>query len=396
MEEKIKLLHIEDSPIIAKLVKEMLASVKDVSVDIEHFVYVKDGLDRLAKGGVDIVLTDLQLPDSDGLNTFYKIYAEVPEVPIVVMTGTYEEEEMAMEALQKGAQEYLRKAEVNPDTLLRAIRYSIERQRIKNELKKVSDELKVYYKELKSAYADLKSTQDKLVQSEKLAGLVRFSEGIAHEVRNPLGIIIGGTEVLEKKLAGADEETRNFVDMIKRAAVRASDILKTFLVYSKSGHVTVAKENANDMLFNILKEFKEKNKAAGIEIIENITSEEACVEVDKSQIGEAITGILVNSIEAMPGGGSIVVKGYRSPVSASGTGMQYVIMVDDTGSGMPKGDLTKLFEPFFTTKERKREGAGRGLFTAKAIIESFGGHITVDSVEGKGTNVTIMLPCCQK
>ena len=79
--DKIRLMHLEDSPIIAKLVKEMLTSGTDLSVEIEHFILIKEGLERLAKGGIDIVLTDLQLPDSDGLNTFYKIYAEAPDVP---------------------------------------------------------------------------------------------------------------------------------------------------------------------------------------------------------------------------------------------------------------------------------------------------------------------------
>ncbi len=397
MSDKVRLLHVEDSPIIAQLIQGMFASEKSISVDIEHFVTVKEAMERLAKGNIDIVLTDLQLPDSDGLNTFNRIYAEAPDIPIIIMTGTYEEEEIALTAIKNGAQDYLRKSEASPDTLVRAVRYAMERQYTKNELKRVSDELNVLYKELKGAYADLKTTQERLVQSEKLAGLVRFSEGIAHEVRNPLGIIIGGSEILEKKLVKSDKETRESVEMIKRAAIRASEILKTFLVYSVSKNKAAEKVNFGAMMEEICASIKKTRIAPNIKLSTDIAKEDMCVKVVIDQVQEAVLALFNNSVEAMPSGGTITIKAYKGsdPKLLSGR-TSCIIEVNDTGVGISKENMPKMFEPFFTTSQRKREGAGRGLFVTKNTVESLEGQITIDSEVGKGTSVKIGLPPCNK
>lgn len=395
MIDKVRVLHIEDSPIVAGLVREMFASQESISFEIELFLDIKSAMERLARGGIDIILTDLKLPDSDGLNTFNRIYAEAPDVPIVIITGTYEEDGYALEAMKKGAQDYLRKTEVNPDSLVRAVRYSIERQATKNELKRVNAELNVLYSELKGAYADLKATQEKLVQSEKLAGLVRFSEGIAHEIRNPLSIIIGNSELLEKKLTDIDQAAKTSIGTIKTAAVRASDILKTFLVYTGSKNVAAEKTDACNMVQGIVAAFKDKNIPSNVKVVTEIAKEKICAKIEKGRMGEAVTNILNNAVEAMPKGGTITVKVYQSSESTYLPGVNAcVIEIDDTGAGISKENMAKVFEPFFTTKDRKREGAGRGLFIAKSIVESFDGQLTIASIEEKGTSAKIILPCC--
>ncbi|GEM_PF-1878602 len=397
MIDKVRLMHVEDSPIIAELIRGMFASEKSISVNIEHFVTVREAMDRLAKGNIDVVLTDLQLPDSDGLNTFNRIYAEAPDIPIIIMTGTYEEEGIALTAIKNGAQDYLRKSEANPDTLVRSVRYAIERQYTKNELRRVSAELSVLYKELKDAYADLKTTQERLVQSEKLAGLVRFSEGIAHEIRNPLGIIIGGSEILEKKLDKADKETKESIEMIKRAAVRASEILKTFLVYTVSRNKASERINFGEMMEEMCSSIKKSKIAPNIKIVTDVAKEDMCVNVGIDQIHEAVVSIFNNSAEAMPNGGTITIKAYKGSDSKILSGRSAcIIEIDDTGVGIPKENMPKMFEPFFTTSQRKREGAGRGLFVTKNIVESFDGQIVIDSTVGRGTIVKIGLPPCSK
>lgn len=380
--DKIKILHIEYNPIISRLVQEMLSEGCGISCEIEHFSKLSLAIARLLDGGIDVILTDFQLPDSKGINTFQQVHATAPQIPIVIMTGTYEEEGLAIEAIKQGAQDYLRKSEVSSDSLIRSIRYSIERQNIKNELRK--------------AYSDLMTTQEQLIQSEKLAGLARFSEGIAHEVRNPIGIIIGGAELLEKKLSGSDEEVRAFVGMIKTAAIRASDILKSFLVYAKTRSETAEELDLRDVAKSMLESLKKKNIPSNINVVTEISGDRMCVEADKNQIDEAIRNICNNSLESMPDGGTITIKMYKSSMPGSlSEEPAYVIEIIDTGMGIADEDKPKLFEPFFTTKVRTT-GKGRGLFISKTIVEFFGGKIVISSAIGKGTDVKIALPCCKK
>lgn len=122
-----KILLVEDDFLFAEGVKSFLSTSKSVFFDVIHVDTLKKGLRKIADGGIDLILTDLSLPDSWGLDTVKKEYYQVPEVPIVVLTS-FADEEMAIKALQIGAQDYLYKSDINQDLLIRSIRFAIERQ----------------------------------------------------------------------------------------------------------------------------------------------------------------------------------------------------------------------------------------------------------------------------
>ncbi len=153
--ERIKVLLIEDSPADAVFIEEMLGEAKDFSFDLEWKEKLSTGLERLAKKGIDIVLLDLNLPDSRGFNTFTKVLAEAPEIPIIVLTGL-DDETLAIRAVRTGAQDYLVKKHVNSSLLVRTIRYAIARKK-GGERRFTIEELKEYDgKEGKPAYAVFK------------------------------------------------------------------------------------------------------------------------------------------------------------------------------------------------------------------------------------------------
>ncbi len=133
-EREIKILLIEDNPGDARLIQEMLAEAKNVSFDMECTDRLSTGLMRIGTGGVDVVLLDLSLPDSQGIDTFTEIYDRTSGVPIIVLSGL-DDEELAVKAVQKGAQDYLVKGHVDSDLLVRAIKYSIERKKTEKALK---------------------------------------------------------------------------------------------------------------------------------------------------------------------------------------------------------------------------------------------------------------------
>ncbi|MBF8285993.1 MAG: putative Histidine kinase, partial [Anaerolineales bacterium] len=132
--KRIKLLLIEDNPGDARLIREALREAGGESFDLQHADRLATGLARLAEGDIHLVLLDLSLPDSHGLDTVARTHARAPDVPIVVLTGL-DDEALALKALEIGAQDYLVKGDVDGRVLNRAIRYAIERQRAEQALR---------------------------------------------------------------------------------------------------------------------------------------------------------------------------------------------------------------------------------------------------------------------
>ena len=140
MAKTTKVLLVEDNPGDARLIQEMLSEAASDGFAIEWVSKLSQGLECLARGDIDLVLLDLGLPDSQGLNTFSQAYAQSPEVPFVLLTGL-EDETLALTAVGQGAQDYLVKGATDTGTLLRAIRYATERKKVQEALKRSHDEL---------------------------------------------------------------------------------------------------------------------------------------------------------------------------------------------------------------------------------------------------------------
>lgn len=134
---RIRVLLIEDNSGDARLIREILAEVKGALFEIERVDRLSEGLQRMAAGGIDLVLLDLTLPDSIGFNTFSRAHAQDPELPIVVLTGL-DDETLAIKSVKAGAQDYLVKGQIDQYLLVRAMRYAVERQRMQTTLRKMS------------------------------------------------------------------------------------------------------------------------------------------------------------------------------------------------------------------------------------------------------------------
>ena len=137
----INVLLVEDNPGDARLLRETLADAGDHGFELDRVGTLKDGLDRLAQEGVNLVLLDLSLPDSNGLDTFVRVHTEAPGIPIVVLTGLADET-LAAAALREGAQDYLVKGRLDPDLLVRSMRYAIERMRADKALRQSEERLR--------------------------------------------------------------------------------------------------------------------------------------------------------------------------------------------------------------------------------------------------------------
>ncbi|MFH1189621.1 MAG: ATP-binding protein [Candidatus Omnitrophota bacterium] len=263
--------------------------------------------------------------------------------------------------------------------------------------KETDEALTAKIKELEGSYAQFRDMQAKLVQSEKLAALGRFASGVAHEVKDPLAILSGGLEYLKAKMPEAEPELMDAFVKIREAVMRADIVVKDLMTFARPSKLTAETAHPNELVRDaivFIELFRRRPNAAGINIRQELTDKDISVEVDKSQMQQALFNVLLNAIEATPEKGEISVRTYPCAAPAppgSGERPACAIEISDTGVGIPDEDMAKIFEPFFTTK-RDKKGTGLGLSVVKSIIDDNKGVIGIESEIDKGTTVRIILP----
>ena len=210
-EQAFKVLLIENDAGDADLVREYLSENIWHSFCVEWAPRLKAGLEKLAQGKIDVVLLDLNLPDSEGLDTFMKVREQAKNIPIVILTGSYKDNELALKAVKKGAQDYLKKGDIDAKSLGRSLRYAVERKRIEETLL---------------------NSQLKLIRAAKMESVEKLAAGVAHEVKNPLAIILMGIEYLSENYPNNNHNTMTVLKDIGDAVRRTDRIIKGLLDFS--------------------------------------------------------------------------------------------------------------------------------------------------------------------
>jgi signal transduction histidine kinase len=233
---------------------------------------------------------------------------------------------------------------------------------------------------------ELKSRQQQLVRSEKLASLGTMLAGVAHEFNNPLSNISSSAQILNEEI-GEDKNSfaRDLLNQITAEASRASSIIKTLL--SLARHETFHRDHypLKPLLHEILA-LLHGQLAKDVDIQLAIPNE-LSIFADKQKIQQVFLNLLKNSMDALGGKGVIQIQAWQNQTEIK-------IVVSDDGPGMSDQVKKKIFDPFFTTKYTG-QGSGLGLFIIHDIIIQHGGTITVESIKGKGTAFTIILPATE-
>jgi two-component system sensor histidine kinase PilS (NtrC family) len=235
----------------------------------------------------------------------------------------------------------------------------------------------------------MKRMAGELKRADRLAAVGELSARMAHEIRNPLAAISGSVQLVSLR-EWVDEKDKRLFSIILRETDRLDGLLRDFLFYAKPTHPTKVPLNLRRVITDLCALLSTDPRLEGVRI-ENAVPEDLVVVFDKDQCSQIFWNLLVNGAEAIVCEGLIVVEAgmLRDLGSASGDRDQVRICVRDNGSGMSEVEVKRVFEPFFTTK---KGGTGLGLATVYRIVETHGGRITVSSVEGEGTTVTIYLP----
>ena len=214
----------------------------------------------------------------------------------------------------------------------------------------------------------LDETQSKLARSERLAALGKVAAGVAHELRNPLSGIKMNVRVLKDDLADSDVDDGG-VDMILREIDRMDLYLQELMGISttaRSNHEDFAEVRLADLIDSALSLMSGRCKHTGVEISRQGASSDPSVRANADQLRQVLVNMIVNAIEAMPGGGKMTLS-----LKRAGDGMVR-LCVRDTGKGVRLDDSSDIFEPFTSTKG---DGAGLGLYISRQIITAHGGEI---------------------
>jgi len=230
-------------------------------------------------------------------------------------------------------------------------------------------------------FRDMSLKDKQIMQAEKMAAIGELAAGIAHEIRNPLGIITGSAETVRKH--DNPQIRAEMVDYILEESKRINGLISTFLDFARPKGPKLVNCDLKEVLEKTLLLLSPQAKTLGIEIKKEVPIQPFLVSVDPEQIRQAFTNLGVNALEAMPQGGVLRVKVMKN------TKDRLLIQFSDTGKGIPKEMQTKIFDPFFTTKEG---GTGLGLFIAQQIITQHGGDIVFEGGEKEGSTFTISLP----
>jgi signal transduction histidine kinase len=363
-DKHIKVLLIEDNPGDVRLIRQMLAEVGTASFDLEWADRLSTGLERLARAGIDVLLLDLSLPDSQQLDTFARAQAQALQVPIIVLTGL-EDEMLAVAAVREGAQDYLVKGKVDSNLLGRTIRYAIQR----------------------------KKAEEALIRSERLKALGEMAAGVAHDFNNLLAIILGNAQLLEKGLKRYKiKEIKERLKIIARTASEGGETVRRLQHFT---HRQFSTEEFTEVDLNkIVREavastspcWKDEAEGKGITIkIKEELGKLPSILGIRSELIEVLTNLIFNSLEAMKEGGEITI---RTEAKENEVLLHFI----DTGEGIPGRIRNKIFDPFFTTKGPK--ASGLGLSICYGIIKRHQGKIKVESTRKKETTFTISIPLC--
>jgi signal transduction histidine kinase len=363
-------LLIEDNAGDARLIREMFNEQGLNSPDFTHVECMRDAENHLAGHAVDIILLDLGLPDAQGLDSVRQAHAAAPRVPLVVLSCS-DDESMAVQALQEGAQDYLIKGQIAPRELLRALRYAVERKIIEQQLQ----------------------------QAQKMETVGQLTGGIAHDFNNLLGVILGYCEILEERL-DLSEPIRKMIVEIHNAGTSGKDLTRHLLAFSRRQMLQPVLLDLNatvNRLYTMLKRLIGDE----VELVSILGSDLGTIMADPIQLEQVLMNLAINARDAMPHGGRITIGTANAEVDetsvrhnpAAKLGPYVMLAVSDTGVGMDEETQSRIFEPFFSTKEIGK-GTGLGLSTVFGIVKQSAGTITVSSKPGYGTTFRIYFPRC--
>lgn len=366
-----RLLLLEDSEDDVLLVRKRLTGVSGMEWDLTTAGTLREALEHLERSSFDLVIADLSLPDSQGLETFLRVQAKAKAIPVIVLTGTYanedENEELALKALRNGAQDYLIKEDLAGSSLVRAIRHAIERKRMERRM------------------------------LEALAVKSEFTSMVSHEFRTPLTVIKEGIGIVSDQSSGPLNPAQiDYLQTAQRNVDRLARLINDVLDFQRleTGEVEahLTDQDINALVQESLKDLEALAQKKRLRLVTELAEGLPKISLDKDRIIQVLVNLVSNAVKFTEAGKGISVRTKRQ---------DNVIRIDiqDEGIGIKAEDLPKLFQSFSQIPvqgTRRAGGSGLGLAISKKIVEMHQGKIGVGSVYGKGSTFFFLLPISER
>lgn len=368
MSDATRVLLIEDNPGDADLVRLRLVERKP-DVNVNCVQRLADGLASLNEQPPTLVLLDLNLPDSQGAETFRKILEKAPDVPVVILSGQ-DDEALAIKALHQGVQDYLVKGAITGNELDRAMRHAIERQALLRSLE--------------------------ISRKQQLEFKNHFLSHVSHELRTPLTCIHQYVTLLLDGIAGEmtgdqRDHLKTVLKSVNQLAAMVRDLLEA--TRAESGKMRIERRCVSlpDLVATAvgMMQASANEKRVGLEV--GVDTSMPFVHGDPDRILEVLINLIENAIKFTPADGAITVQACRIP-----TDPDFVcVSVTDTGCGIKPEARSLVFERLYqdpNAVDNNRKGLGLGLFIAKELVRLHGGRIWVLSEAGHGSTFSFTLP----
>ncbi len=372
-ETKTSVLLVEDDPDQARVIKELVASATLGAFSMETAGKLDAALTRLRRNDIKAVLLDLSLPDSQGLATVESVRQHAPDLPIIVLTGL-EDELIGVEAVKRGAQDYISKNQASGELLVRTLRYAIERQHVRDELQ--------------AARMAQLNQQERLNRelAERNKDLEEFAYVASHDLQEPLRKMISFGDLLERDLGEqVPEKVMRDLQFIRNAAERMRKLVDGLLSLSRVGRSQQHRERFRlticvDAALEALQVAIEETGAA----IERDHLPQ--VWGDPLVLTQLYQNLIANAIKFSDK------KPPRIRITAEKTGDRWVFGVADHGIGIAEQYALQIFRPFQRLHgSGEYEGSGIGLAICRRAVERHGGEIWVESEPGQGSHFKFRL-----
>ncbi|MBI4878087.1 MAG: GAF domain-containing protein [Planctomycetes bacterium] len=225
--------------------------------------------------------------------------------------------------------------------------------------------------------------QEQLRHADRLATIGQLAAGVAHELNEPLGNVLGFAELI-LNANEPTQQTRKDLQKIVGACLHAREVIRKLMVFARQQPARKMRLNLNDLIQEGLYFFEARCAKLDIKLVRRLQADLPLITADAGQLNQVLANLMVNAIQAMPDGGTLAVE-------TRALGADVALLVEDTGVGMTEEVKKQIFVPFFTTKDLN-EGTGLGLPVVHGIVSAHGGRIDVTTQPGAGTTFEIRLP----
>lgn len=357
-----RVLLVEDNPGDARLIKYMLRDIAKHAFEFQEAGSLERTRELARERNFDVVLLDLSLPDSNGLETVRATQQVLGHLPIIVMTGT-NDDVLAVQAVQAGAQDFVRKGETDSISLYRCLCYAVERKHVERLLAERN--------------AALRETNENLRQ---------LTFALTHDLQTPLASLGGAVDAF-RRLAGdrVSDEASKWLDRIESSADRMTRMLDELMMFARanSEKLTCTDVLLQDVIGDVLEEL------AGADVTQGVTIDNAVPDMhlhaDRDGLHRALQNVISNAIKHNTREDDRQVR-----LDATAHDGRITIAVSDNGPGIPDDLLERVFLPF-TRAGGSPAGTGLGLAIVRSHIERMGGRVRIESDGRSGTRMLIEL-----